>query len=875
MKILDPGPISIYMFSTPLVDIDYCLWGPFTDPIDPCPMSNTNGGLTLNKAISCSYSGNPTETAYISNALAGQYYILVITNFSNNPCNITFQKAGGTGTTDCTILPPPATSNSPVCVSETLQLSASSVGGATYNWSGPNGFFSSQQNPQIPNVQHNNAGTYSLTITVDGQTSDPTTTEIAVFDPPIGTLSGSASICAGDSTQLIVTATGPSPYRAAVSSGSGMPMIVNFIQSPHSFWVKPTATATYSLTSISNLACSGEFSGEALVTVRATPVPAFSVENLCSGLNTEFTDNTTIASGGITSWAWSFGDGGTSNMQNPQHSYTSSGNYNVALSVVANTGCSRSLTLPVVVKPTPQVNAGADKSIPYGTYTQLSGSASGGSGAHTYQWEPADKLNDASMLMPTTTLMDATTDFILTAADNGNGCQISDQMTVTVTGGPLSAIIQASPAEICIGGSTLLNAQPTGGSGNYTYAWSSDPPGFSSSEEDVTVNPTISTTYNLSIFDGFTTKLAHILVVVNYLPTANAGENQSIPNGTSTTITATVTGGTQPYSYQWSPESFVVSPSSFETLTTNLYQSQLFAVQITDSKGCVSNSAQTEVTLTGGPLQVNPIADNTVICRNESTMIRAIAGGGNTEIFSSYSWTSDPPGFTSVDANPEVTPETSTVYTVVVDDNFNTITGTVTVTVNQLPVIDLIPPDNPKVQVLSNVNPFEIGLCVFDTITIDATDADNPGAEYLWSNGATSPTIDLLTSGFSFDIQTFQVLVTNSETRCENTATITANFNFTSCSYGIEDINSDSRMKVYPNPSSDGLFSLLISDLQGEFELEVYSSTGKILYSQPISLYKGDRYNDYFNFSHFTNGVYLLRLKGFDTTILKKLIISK
>jgi hypothetical protein len=44
MRIVDPGNITIYMFSTPLVDIDFICWGPFTDPYAPCV-----AGLTTNK----------------------------------------------------------------------------------------------------------------------------------------------------------------------------------------------------------------------------------------------------------------------------------------------------------------------------------------------------------------------------------------------------------------------------------------------------------------------------------------------------------------------------------------------------------------------------------------------------------------------------------------------------------------------------------------------------------------------------------------------------------------------------------------------------------------------------------------------------------
>ncbi|MFH1120086.1 MAG: PKD domain-containing protein [Bacteroidota bacterium] len=865
LKILDPGPIAIYMFSTPSRDIDFCLWGPFTDPITPCPMTNANGGLTGSKVVDCSYSPDPTETANIPNGLAGQYYILIITNFSNQPCDITFQQSGGTGSTDCTILPPPATSNSPVCVGELLQLNAATVIGAQYQWTGPNGFISNQQNPTITNVQHANAGVYSLTITVGGQTSDPTSTEIAVLDPPTAAISGSASICEGDSTLITINTTGIGPYRIAVSTGSGIPMVVYFFQTPYTFWAKPVTTTTYLLTSISNNACNGTFFGEAVITVRPKPVPGFLASNLCSGLQTQFIDETTIAMGGISTWEWDFGDGENSNMQNPQHIFTNTGIFEVALNVISNTGCEESIVIPLDIQPTPVVNAGPDKTIPYGTNTQLNGSASGGSGSHTYQWQPSNKVDNATILTPNTVLLDATTDYTITATDAGNGCQISDLMTVTITGGPLSGLIQASPAEICIGGSTLLNALPSGGSGNYSYTWTSNPAGFTSSLEDVTVNPMVSTTYFLSVNDGFTTFEAQILVVVNTLPLVNAGTDFGIPHGTNTTLISSVTGGSNYYPlYQWSPASLLEQPGSPSSQTVNLYQSQSFSLVVTDSKGCIGTDEIT-VTIEGGPLQVNPIADQPTICLNETTTIRAIPGGGSNN-YVSFSWSSVPPGFTSGLPNPEVSPSVTTQYNVIVNDGFNTIEGSVSVNVDELPVINLIP-DDPRVEVLS---PNSIGICVYDTITINA---DNAGAYFLWSNGAISQTIDILTSGLSFDVQEFQVTVTNPETGCADNASLTAYFTFQNCSYGIGENESDNRLIVYPNPSADGQFNILIEELNGDIDLEVYSSIGKLLNSQRIQIKAGNRFETVADLSKFAKGIYFLKLSGDNVMVVKRLII--
>jgi hypothetical protein len=301
LKIENPGPIAIYMFSTPSRDIDFCLWGPYQDPITPCPMTNTQGGLTSSKVVDCSYSPNATETANIPNGQTGQYYILVITNFSNQPCNVTFQQNSGSGTTDCTILPPAASSNSPVCFGETIELEAANAGGASYQWSGPNGFISSQQNPVIPNAQPINSGIYSVTITVQGIQSDPAITEVLVVPPPTAALTASTptTICVGDSVRLTITATSSGPFRAVLNSGSGIPAVINFWQPVHSFWVYPTDTTTYTLTGISNNACNGTASGSVTVNVKPKPVPAMSVAVPCTNLGTQFTDNSTVTGGSM------------------------------------------------------------------------------------------------------------------------------------------------------------------------------------------------------------------------------------------------------------------------------------------------------------------------------------------------------------------------------------------------------------------------------------------------------------------------------------------------------------------------------------------------------------------------------------------------
>ena len=98
-------------------DIDYCIWGPFTNPYLPCVSD-----LTTDKIIDCNYSAYYAEDIYMGYPEnehqhqdshgtmnyhmpeIGEYYIMMITNFSRQPCNITFTKTEGVGETDCDII---------------------------------------------------------------------------------------------------------------------------------------------------------------------------------------------------------------------------------------------------------------------------------------------------------------------------------------------------------------------------------------------------------------------------------------------------------------------------------------------------------------------------------------------------------------------------------------------------------------------------------------------------------------------------------------------------------------------------------------------------------------------------------------------------
>ncbi len=179
MRIAAPGSFTIHMYSTPSHDIDFCCWGPFDDPVAPCPYE-----LTGNKVVSCSYSDNASENCIIpATAQTGEYYLLVITNYSDQHCNITFSKTSGVGTTDCSIMPPLVDNDGPYCTGETIHLTGNAPTGAHYSWSGPNGWTATGAEVSLPNATPAMTGTYTCTITLNGQTSSADT-HVEVNDPP-------------------------------------------------------------------------------------------------------------------------------------------------------------------------------------------------------------------------------------------------------------------------------------------------------------------------------------------------------------------------------------------------------------------------------------------------------------------------------------------------------------------------------------------------------------------------------------------------------------------------------------------------------------------------------------------------------------------
>ncbi len=152
-------------------------------------------------------------------------------------------------------------------------------------------------------------------------------------------------------------------FTSNVTAGCG-PLIVNFkdlsTNNPTS-WLwdfgdgqtstgqNPSVTfpaGTYTVTLIAkNASGPGAIRQTNYITVYPYPTPIFG-ENLsvaCAPANVQFIDYSTPGQGAsIVSWAWAFGDGSTSNLQTPSHTFAQPGYYNIGLTVTNSNGCSNS-----------------------------------------------------------------------------------------------------------------------------------------------------------------------------------------------------------------------------------------------------------------------------------------------------------------------------------------------------------------------------------------------------------------------------------------------------------------------------------------------------------------------------------------------------
>jgi gliding motility-associated-like protein len=315
-------------------------------------------------------------------------------------------------------------------------------------------------------------------------------------------------------------------------------------------------------------------------------------------------------------------------------------------------------------------------------------------GTYTYTWTPATGLSCTNCQSPVFTPGANSASYTVTMASTGPGaCSATQDINITIQP---STNVTATGATVCSGQNATLVANGQACGGNVTYSWS--PATYLSSTNSATVtavNPTQSQTYTVTVNGpGGQTAQTTVQLNVNPLPTITA---QNTVTCVGTAVNLTASGAS---TYTWTPggsngATFNVNPSSTTTYT----------VSGTDINGCANTNT---VTVTVNPLPIITV-NSPSICATQNASLSA---SGAT----SYTWSNGATG-----ANINVSPSSTTVYTVTGTTNGCSSTATTTVTVGQNIGIAVNSPS----------------VCAGQSATITASGATT----YTWSTGSNANSI--------------------------------------------------------------------------------------------------------------------------------------
>ena len=252
-----------------------------------------------------------------------------------------------------------------------------------------------------------------------------------------------------------------------------------------------------------------------------------------------------------------------------------------------------------------------------------------------YSWTPAGSLSSPVIINPIAT--PTTTTAYTVTVSNSFGCSTTSA-PVTVTVAPVGANATASPATpVCAGTSVTLNGNPTGG-GPFTFSWS-DGTTVVGTTNPLTVNPTVTTTYAVTVTDVCGNAItSSVTVTVNPLPTASIAETGPITKCAPATQVLTAVTNIGTASYQWTLNGNNIVGATGATYTVSTVSSGTYRVIVKNtSTNCVSApSTGVVVTINAQPAAVTITPSSSIICNGGSSTLTAsggtTGGSGNATI---------------------------------------------------------------------------------------------------------------------------------------------------------------------------------------------------------------------------------------------------
>ncbi len=330
----------------------------------------------------------------------------------------------------------------------TVNLNNTTTGPAgstlTYSWSFGDG--SPGSNVISPSHTFNASGSYPIKLVVISSKgcSDSTTVPTQILAGNVtSNFQAPDSVCVNTLVNFL-NSSAPAPTISSWDFGDGSPISPSVstshtYTSPNVYTVKLTNTFGACIDSISKQ-----------ITVLSPAVAGFTGSPLIS-CDSLFTVNFSDQSTGASSWSWNFGDGGTSSLQSPTHTYQGYGSYTVSLLVSNASGCSGSISKTQFVqngKPYISLNKlNSSGCTPFLFSPIITDSAI--DGIKSYSWDFGDGTTSTSANPPIHSYPNAGTYYVKVAITTNGGCTASIIDTVKV--GTIKPIpsFTAVPTTVC------------------------------------------------------------------------------------------------------------------------------------------------------------------------------------------------------------------------------------------------------------------------------------------------------------------------------------------------------------------------------------------------------------------------------------------
>jgi len=343
--------------------------------------------------------------------------------------------------------------NGPFCQGENVVLSTDPIAGGTYYWEGPNSFTSTNRTVTIPDAVASMAGQYDLQVTVGDCSSEISSSIVGIITLPSFTItaSGPTTYCEGDSVELAINSVAGYTYQwyldGAILPGEVSNTIKATNEGSHSVQITQTSSG-----------CSTFSTNSIFVSSIAQPIASFNyADPECVNMAIQFVNTSTFESSESVNYTWDFGDGSIPvTTQDPVYSYTSSGSYNIELTVAYTSGlCSNTTLVPITINLQPDftIIVTPDETLCEGEPVELSTSNT----FPEYAWNTGATSQTITVTTPF--------EYFVTVTDI-NSCSNTQYETVVMWPKP-DVIASADPVEVEEDSDVQLDA-----SGAISYIWS-------------------------------------------------------------------------------------------------------------------------------------------------------------------------------------------------------------------------------------------------------------------------------------------------------------------------------------------------------------------------------------------------------------------